>query len=248
MVFHLYVAKPLNRLLSTSNDRVITMLKYEVNEVPAGLESYYESTTTGTFKLKVEGVVPLSDFSELKNKVNEFRTTNIELKKKNEELSRFEQMFQSGDFSADKINSKVENLALERAAEMKRSYEEQLADLKSKLDTELTRASNLILQDAVTQAALKHGVQETAMEDVLARAKSSFKVEDGKLVPTSNSLDQNGNPFNLDSWMSKLSTTASHLFGPSKGTNAQKVNKPIVQAGKSDNISKISAGLNRIRR
>ena len=212
------------------------MLKLETNEVPTGLESYYEDAGNGIFKLKVEGAVPVAQLEEVKTKLGEFRNNNVELKKKVDALSQFETMFQSGEFSAEKISSKVETLALQRASEMKTALEQQIAELTNGLQSEKSRVQQIVLSDAVNKAALKHGVSETALEDVLARAKGAFKVEEGNLVPVDPNLDVKGNKPTLETWMASLATAAPHLFQGSRGTGAQKPGKPIQQLSTDDKI------------
>jgi len=219
------------------------MLKLETNEVPAGLESYYEALPTGNFKLKVEGAVPATQYEETKLKLGEFRNNNVELKKRVDQLAQFEEMFKSGEFSSEKLQQKVEALALERAASMKQSYEQQVAELTQGLEAERTRLAQIVMSDAVNKAALKHGVSETALEDVLARARGSFKVEDGQLVAADNNLDAKGNKLTLDSWMANLANSAPHLFQASRGTGAQKPGRPIPVLEKKSPVDLIAQGL-----
>lgn len=221
------------------------MLNFEVTEVPEELKNYYEPVGD-VFRLKVTGVVTTSAFEEQKSKINEFRANNVELKKKVEQLSQFEQMFQSGDFSSDKINSKVETLALERAAQMKQTYEQQIKELTDGLNNERTILSSRVLSDEVKSAAMKQGVSDTAIEDVLARAKGAFKVEGGNLVAADNNLDAKGNKVTLDSWMANLAVSATHLFAASKGTGAAKPAR-AESVSTIDTISRISAGLAKLK-
>ena len=217
------------------------MLKLETNEVPEGLEAYYEDTGTGVFKLKVDGAVPANQHSELKTKLSEFRNTNVELKKRVEQLAAFEEMFKSGEFSSDKLQAKVEALALERASQMKAAYDEQLTTLTKTLQGEQSRLANIVMSDAVSKAALKHGVSDTAIEDVLSRARTAFKVEDGQLTAADNNLDAKGNKVTLDSWMAGLATAAPHLFQASRGTSAIKPGKPTPHLSTDEKISRGAA-------
>jgi hypothetical protein len=212
------------------------LLKLETTEVPAELAAYYEPIEGGKFRLKVEGAVSQSALEESKSKVTEFRNSNIELKKKVDQLAQFETMFQSGDFSADKINSKVEQLALERAATMKQTFEQQIAELTDGLTKERNNLSNRVLSDEVKGAALKNGVSDTALEDVLSRARGAFKVEDGKLVAVDSNLDAKGNKPTLDSWMATLATAAPHLFQASQGTSAKKPGKPVISLSTDEKL------------
>jgi hypothetical protein len=219
------------------------MLKFETNEIPAGLESYYEDTGTGVFKLKVDGVVPVSEAEQHKSKLKEFRDTNINLKKQVEELARFEQMFKSGEFSSEKLSAKIEEQALVKAAEMKAAYEQQVAELTEKLTGTSTKLEQIVRDNAVSAAALKHGVSETALEDVHARAKAAFKVVDGELVAADGVLDAKGKALTVDGWMAALAEKAPHLFNASRGAGATKPNRPVPAVEKKSAVDLISAGL-----
>lgn len=218
------------------------MIKFETTEVPAGLEAYYEEVD-GTFRLKVEGAVPSTEYEKTKNSVKEFRDNNIALKKQVAELARFEQMFQSGDFSSEKLNKKIEDQALLKAAEMKTAYEAQIAELTTKLTGTSTSLEKIVRDNAVTKAAISHGVSETALEDVYARARSAFTVVDGQLAPVNGILDAKLKPLTVDAWMASLSETAPHLFNASRGAGASKTTRPIQQPSSMTPVDKISAGL-----
>lgn len=219
------------------------MLKFETNEIPTGLESYYEDAGNGVFKLKVEGVVPATEHEKVKGSVKEFRDNNITLKKQVEDLARFEQMFKSGEFSSEKLNAKIEEQALTRAAEMKAAYEAQLQSLNEALSKSTGQLEHIVLTNEVSKAALKHGVSETAIEDVHARAKAAFKVVDGVLTAADGSLDAKGNKLTLEGWMTSLADKAPHLFNPSRGAAGQKPGKPIQTLERKSAIDLISAGL-----
>ncbi len=219
------------------------MLRFETNEVPAGLEAHYEDAGNGIYRLKVEGVVPTSQFDEQKNKLKEFRDNNTELKRRVDELSSFETMFKSGDFSAEKINAKVKEQASVMSSEMKTAYEAQIAELGASLQTANGRLEKIVLNNAVAAAALKHGVSETALEDVLARAKATFKVVDGELQAADDVRDAKGNPYTMDSWMASLADKATHLFKASSGAGAGKTGRPFLTPEKKSGVDLISAGL-----
>lgn len=219
------------------------MLKYQTNEIPAGLEQYYEDAGDGSFKLKVEGVVPTTEVETHKTKLKEFRDTNIALKKQVDELARFEQMFKSGEFSSDKLNQKIEEQALQRAADMKAAYEASISELNTKLGSASSHLERVVVTNAVSAAALKHGVQETALDDVLARAASTFTAVDGQISAKDGLLDAKGNKLTVDGWMATLAEKAPHLFTASRGAGAQKTGKPVIVGEKKSPVDLIAAGL-----
>lgn len=219
------------------------MLKYETNEVPAGLEAYYEDAGSGVFKLKVEGVVPASQLEEQKSKLKEFRENNVTLKTRVEALERFETMFKTGDFSEEKVSAKVREQAEKMAQEMKATFEEEKRQLAEQLTSTSSKLEQIVLNNAVSQAALKHGVSETALEDVFSRAKATFKVVDGELQTAEDVLDAKGNKVTLDGWMTSLAEKAPHLFNASRGAGAKKPGQPVATAERKSPVDLISAGL-----
>lgn len=219
------------------------MLKYETNEVPTGLDAYYEDAGNGVFRLKVEGVVPAAHLEEHKSKLKEFRDNNVALMARTEALERFEQMFKTGDFSEEKISAKVREQAEKMAQDMKVSFEEEKRQLAERLTSTSTKLEQIVLNNAVSQAALKHGVSETALEDVFARAKATFKVVDGELQAADSVLDAKGNKVTLDGWMASLAEKAPHLFNASRGAGAKKPGQSIGVTEKKSAVDLISVGL-----
>ena len=85
------------------------------------------------------------------------------------------------------------------------------------------------------------------MTDVVVRAKNTFAVKDGQVLPIdSNNRDSNGNLFTLDTWMSALSKSdkAIHLFKPSQGSGAFRSKTTKQGAEHRTSVDRISSGLN----
>lgn len=219
------------------------MLKYETQEVPTGLEAYYEDAGNGVFKLKVEGAVPAAQLEEQKNKVKDFRDNNTSLKARVEALERFETLFKTGDFSEEKLTAKVKEQAERMAQEMKAALEAEKQGLTEQLTSTTSKLEKIVLNNAVSQAALKHGVSETALEDVYARATTAFKVVDGELQAAEDVLDAKGNKVTLDGWMASLADKAPHLFNASRGAGAKKPGTPVAPSDKKSPVDLIAAGL-----
>jgi len=217
------------------------MLKYETSEVPSGMENLYEATTTGTFRLKVEGAVSLSLFDAEKTRLKEFRDTNITLKKQVEDLATFETMFKSGDFSQESLTAKIEAEALRRAADMKSALELQVSEKDTALQASNRLLTGLVLGNAVQAAALRNGVSEGALEDVLARAKAAFRVVGGAVQLVDDKLDAKGKVPTVDTWMEALALAAPHLFTASRGADARKPGNAKGETARTTN-EKIAAG------
>ena len=212
-------------------------LQYEINEAPAAeVASLYKQTESGSYVLDVEGVIPATKFQEVETKykdtetkLKEFRENNIALRKELEQKSG------SG------VN--IEALLETHVAEMKTNYSSQiqaLAEQKTQLEQHLER---VVLSDGVKEAAIKYGVLESALPDVLSRAKDTFTVKDGKPVPKAKLIDKEGNPMGVTNWIQSLAETAPHLFAQSRGSGAQKTIKAGSVQRERSTDDKIAAGL-----
>lgn len=192
------------------------MLKYELTEQPdEAIAPFYEQVGD-VYRLKVEGVAPATEVVELKNKLDEFRNGNITLKKQLEQLTKTNLQ----GVKPDEVN--VEQIVHQQVEEMRTNYETQLSALsesKTKLEADLER---VLLSDSVKEAALRYGVHESALPDVLNRAKNTFTVKDGVAVPRDKKLDKDGKQYTIDSWLRSLSESASHLFAQSRGSGSHR--------------------------
>jgi hypothetical protein len=215
------------------------MLKFKVEAVPEGLESHYKATDNG-FVLDVEGAVDetvvttiKSELTAEKKKVDEFRTNNIELKRKVE----------SKGGQTDDITSLVE----QQVAEMKEHFTTQLNTLTEERNRLSGDLEKVVLSDAVKEAAIKYGVHDGALPDVLSRAKDVFTVKDGKLAAKTKMVDKEGKPYSVDSWITTLRDNATHLFTPSRGSGARGSTGggPNNESNRSS-VDKISAGLSKL--
>lgn len=219
-----------------------------------------------------------SDDSTFKSRINEFRTNNISLAKEKEELQKrikdFDgldleevkemkkriqeiddnEMIKKGDLEA-LVNTRVERMkkdmdgkytALEKRA---LTAEQQQQQAMERLATVLIDSN---VQSAVTTVgALRKG----AMQDVLGRARSVFKVEDGEPVPYRDGkvlYGANGKDvMTIEEWAGSLLEDAPYLFKGNEGTGADgdlngskftnKINKTD-KKGFSNNLEKIASG------
>lgn len=197
------------------------MLQYEVTSVPAGLESYYKQEGE-KFLLQVEGVVPKTRYDEINLKVKEFRESNDTLKSKIEELGGLELVADAK--AGSKVKDTIEQLVQTRVGSMKTKFEQDLAVEKQAKGKYFTRLADALLNDAVKTAAMSHGVASGAVDDVLGRVKSMFKVDevegDLKVLAAVEGGDEQGNPWTVDTYVASLKTKAVHLFQPSQGTGS----------------------------
>jgi hypothetical protein len=201
-----------------------------LEEAPEEIRSLYVEKD-GEFSLAVEGLVG-------KEKLDEFRVSNISLKKQIEDLNaKFEgvdpDVFRELNEKAEKERTKkliaadkVDELVAERVNAAKAGFDKQykgLEDEKRKLGIQL---ESLLIDNAVRDGAAKSGVRASAVEDVLLRARQVFKVVDGKAVAFDGDkqlFGPTGDPLTVPEYITgKLTEAAPHLFEPSQGGGAKK--------------------------
>lgn len=228
------------------------MLKFKIAKLEDVEEKYrglYEAGADGAYYLTVEGAVS-------KEKLDEFRNTNIDLMKKlepfkNVDPAKLQEMIENERKIAEKklIDAgDIDGLVAQRVATMKQEYESKIKELEASYTQANRQLEVLVIDNAVREQAIKLGVAPTAVDDVLLRAKTVFSVEEGKPV----AKDRDGNmiygkdgqsSLGIGDWIGSLKDSAPHLFGPSQGSGADnrrgsgQSNMPMSPA------AKISAGL-----
>lgn len=216
-----------------------------LDEVPEAARSLYVEKD-GEFVLPVEGMVT-------KDKLDEFRSTNIALKKQVEELTEkfgdidpehYRELNEKAEKERTKkliAADKVDELVNERVSAAKAGFEKErkaLEDEKRKLGIQL---EGLLIDNAVRDAAAKSGVRAGAVDDVLLRARQVFKVVDGKAVAFDGEkqlFGATGDPLTVPEYITgKLTEAAPHLFEPSQGGGAKKADSSS-SGGGSGKISR----------
>jgi ribosomal protein L14 len=217
----------------------------------------YSKHTDGKYYLEVEGAVA-------KSKVDEFRENNINLNRQLEELQD-----KYGNIDVDKYNElldkaaqddgkkriamdKVDEIVAERTQKMKEEYENQIGQLKDVVSSQSGQLDSLLIDGAVRQAATEAKVRPGAIEDVILRAKQTFKVVDGNAV----AHDSKGNvvygkdgstPLSTTEWLGGLKKNASHLFETSTGGGAgggdKNPSQPTPDSSSMSPLQKIAAGM-----
>lgn len=228
-------------------------LKYVVDTVEglaAEVAGLYEKTEDGKFRLDVEGVVP-------RDKLEEFRNNNIELSKKLDTFKGIDPAKYSTLLGLEKKVTdhqlieagKIDEVVQTRIQGMTEEHKGVVNTLSQQLQQANGQLENLLVDSAVRVKALEAGVLPSAVDDVMLRAKSSFKIVDGKAVPHHDGKPVYGkdgvNPMGVEEWMSNLAKSATHLFGQSSGGGAGTGRPGSRQhAGtKLSAVQKISAGL-----
>lgn len=221
-----------------------------IESVAEPLRTLYVKQEDGKFVLGVEGAVPRS-------KLEEFRDNNIEL---NKQIAKFkdvdpakyrELMALQTQLDEKKLieAGKVDEVVNQRVQTMKGEYDGQINDLKKNNDTLTRQLETLIIDNTVRDVSTKSGVLPTAVDDVLLRAKTLFKIKDGVATP----LDAKGqviygkdgqNPQPISEWLEGLKEAAPHLFQGSQGAGSQGSGGRGPSNPNMTATQKIAAGLN----
>jgi hypothetical protein len=203
-------------------------LKYRITkleEVPETVRNLY--TPEGdAFVLQVEGAVP-------KDKLDEFRSTNIQLSQQLEkfknidpakynELVDLQRQLNEGELlKAGKIDEVVNG----RVAAMRAELENQRDTFKTRAEKSESQLALLMIDSAARTEAVKLGVEPTALDDVVLRARGVYRMVEGSAVPQ----DAEGKviygkdgttPMAMTDWITGLKKSAPHLFAGSRGGGA----------------------------
>lgn len=227
------------------------LLKHQLDSldgVDASLTEYYEKGADGKYFLQVQGMVA-------KGVVDEFRENNIRL---NNQLKGFDGVDPTDyhrlkklekDFKGNPDQAAVDKAVQERVSTMKNEYEGKIRGYEASTGQMKSQLEVLVIDNSVRAAAIKTGVRPEAMDDVLLRAKTVFKFEEGKAVP----YDSQGKPiFGKDAsshmtpeeWTTGLKKSAPHLFPQSSGTGASGPgNRGGPDTSKMSPTQKIAAGM-----
>ncbi len=208
------------------------MLEMILDAAPAAEVAAFYKEDAGKWVLQVAGAVPQAKFAEVEGKVSEFRTNNIALKKQVEDLSKAAP-------NAQDIDKIVET----RVSEMKTNYDTQISSLMTEKVNLTTSLERVVLSDSVKTAATEYGVLPSALPDVLARAKEMFVVQDGQAIPKDKKVDKDGKMFTVNTWITSLTESASHLFAQSRGAGSFKPTRGTSIAPAKSALDKISSGL-----
>jgi len=208
-------------------------LKFRVktlDEVPEAHRSLYVESDGG-FTLPVEGAVP-------KDKVDEFRNSNITLRRQLEEttsrfdgidpekaralLTREQQIAEKKLIDAGDIDGIVQ----ERVNGLIKDHQKTVGSLTAERDGLQRQLHTHLVHGEVRTAAIQAGVRPAALDDVVLRADQLFRAKDG--VPAAFKGDEmlygkdGVNPLRPAEWIStQLRETAPHLFEQSSGSGAQ---------------------------
>jgi hypothetical protein len=208
-------------------------LKYKFKsreEVPAEHATFYVERD-GAWVLDADGVVE-------KTKLDEFRSTNVALAKERDELKqRFEGIDPDEVRKLAEEKRKLEEAQQVKAGEVDKvidarlkaarsEWEKQHGAVVTERDALHARLSAIQIDQAVMSEASKRGLRATAIPDITARARNTFKLVNG--VPQSFESDgqtarvgKDGvTPMSMTEWVDTLVSDAPHLFESNAGGGA----------------------------
>lgn len=221
----------------------------KIEDVAEAFRSLYVKTTDGTYQLEVDGAVD-------NKKLDEFRENNIKLLK---EAEKFKDLNPEKYAELMKLQQQREEKELLDKGEVDKVIENRVKAMRTEFDTEKTslmttnaamtrQLETLMIDNTVRTVATKNGVRPEAVDDILLRAKTMFRIQEGKVV----SLDGEGKivygkdgttPLSIDEWTPGLKATAPHLFMSSQGGGGQGSGGPANNTRVGQGVSKISAAL-----
>ncbi len=208
-------------------------LKYKFvkrEEIPTEQSALYVERE-GAFYLDVEGVTD-------KVKADELRTHNIELRKQIEERdARFNGIDpdQVRQLAAEKErleeeqrlkDGKFQEVLADKLKAQKVDADKLLSSVTGERDAYFAQLTAIQIDQGVLTAATKRGLRPTALPDITARARQTFKLVKG--VPQAFEADgktvrygKDGiTPMTLEEWMDTQVSDAPHLFEANAGGGA----------------------------
>jgi hypothetical protein len=202
-------------------------LKYKFatkQEIPVEHQAFYVERD-GAWLLDADGVVS-------QTKLDEFRQNNITL---TNQLKKFEGLDPDAvrQLAADKL--KLEEAAQIKAGEVDKVIEARLKTARAEWDkthgvvvaerdTLTGRLTAIQIDQAVVTEATKRGLRPTALTDITARARSTFKLVNGVPQAFDGDAPRYGkdgtSPMTLAEWVDALVSDAPHLFEANAGSGA----------------------------
>ena len=193
-------------------------------EIPAEHQSLYVERD-GAWLLDADGVVSQA-------KLDEFRQNNITL---TNQLKKFDGIAPDAVRQLADDKRKLEEAAQIKAGEVDKVIEARLKAARAEWDkthgvvladrdTLTSRLTAIQIDQAVVTEATKRGLRPTAMTDITARARQTFKLVNGVPQAFDGDVPRYGkdgtSPMTLAEWVDALVSDAPHLFEANAGSGA----------------------------
>lgn len=200
------------------------------DEIPTELKGYYKQDGN-QFVLDVEDMVPKATHDQFReNNRNLNRTLEEEVRpqlKKYQEIGtveEFEALKQRSDELAEgKLvkSGKLDEAVEKRLEKVNAEHAKEIQKINARAEALQKQLSTMMIDNATMEAATKLGAKETALTDIVARMRSMFKIEDGKLVcygPNGErDYGKSGTGATIDEKLTELMPNAPHLFKENQG-------------------------------
>lgn len=168
-----------------------------------------------------------ADVQKLKAKLDEVTKTYADLdpERAREALKKLDEIENQNLLSA----GKVDEVVAKRTEAMRKDLESRISAAQAALEERdgliakmRSKLETLTIDSALKELALKAGVRDTALPDLLSRGRSVFKMKDEQVVPLNEDgttrLGKNGrDPLTFDEYVALLQSDAPHLFEPNTG-------------------------------
>ena len=212
----------------------------DLDGVPEALRQLYQPVD-GAFVLDLEGIEEHPSARALKNAKDREAE---ERKRRGERVAELEQQLKAFD-GIDPAAAQAALAEVEAAAgkqlidpgevdqlvngELERvrgEHEREVEAIGAQLRQAEVALAEVRVFGAIKDAAIKAGVRDSALDDVVNRARAVWRLVDG--VPTAIKpgaqdeawLDRDGEPVDMADWMDHLAREAAHLFKPNRGGGA----------------------------
>lgn len=229
----------MNFKTTTNNQPTIMALKYKYtaqSEIPAEHQNFYVERD-GAWLLDADGVVE-------KARLEEFRANNITL---TQQLKKFDGIDPEAARQLAEDKRRLEEAAQMKAGEVEKVLAARLqaelakvhAPVLAERDALTGQLRELLIDQAVVAEATRRGLRPTAIPDLTARARQTFKLVAGVPQAMEGETVRKGrdgiSPMTLAEWVEALGTDAPHLFeanagggatGSTSGGGARKVVNP----------------------
>lgn len=206
-------------------------LEYKVESLDGlddSVQSLYVQVDDG-YVLDVQGAADPSEVERLRSHnskligekralAEQYADVDIEM------WNEFKQSARTAEEDRARQEQDIDRLLELRSSEMKKEFETKLTERENKLNATTKELRELKIDGAIMRAANEVGVKPNAVDDVLLHGRTSFDLEDGKVV----SKDKEGNvrfnasnePYSISEFVQDLVKEKPYLLEESTGGGA----------------------------
>ncbi len=213
----------------------------DLDAVPEALREYYREIDDA-FVLDLEGVERHPATRALKNakdrEAEERRKRGEKVAELEDRLSAFDGLdpeaarraLAAAEAQADRHlidQGEIDTLIQTKTARLRAEHQKEIDALGTALGRAEAALAEVKIFDAVKDAAIKAGVRDGALDDVVNRGRAVWRLVDGTataIEPGTRDqawLADDGAPITMGRWIDELAGEAAHLFKPNRGGDAQ---------------------------